>query len=300
MRKAVFAALTFVLVLGAAEAALRVAKYQGEPAVMDFRLRVQGELFGEPDSVRFWRLPGVEPHFTGDAARIVCLADSVTVMEQGRGWPDRLPGNLIERGYAKPVQVFNAGVPAYSTHQGVLYLDRELMQWDPHLVTIQFVWNDHWESLTGVPDKHIQLPGPRLLELQKTLAHVRLYRLLRSAMVDMPQPTGEPRVTLDDFSENLRRMVRRVRAQQGRVILLTAPYLDGPWDWLPRHLEYNDAVRLVAAEMDVTLVDTAADFLTRRDLFFWPDTDACHFNADGAVVVAQAVADAIIANGLLP
>ncbi|MDP8221841.1 MAG: GDSL-type esterase/lipase family protein [Candidatus Lernaella stagnicola] len=300
MKKLLFGIVAAFLVLALVEGILRLANYRGDPAVMDFRLRVHGELFGEPDSVRFWRLPKVAPNFRDDTARMVCVSDSVTVMEQGRGWPDRLPSNLMERDYLKPVQVFNGGVPGYTSHQGRLYLETELLDWDPHLVMIQFGWNDHWESLTGVPDSQIKLPDPATLAWQKRLAQLRLYRLIRTLIVETPTPNGTPRVSLQEFRTNLKRMIERVRAQQGKVLLVTAPYLDGDWGWLATHKRYNEAIRAVAAEMNVALVDPVPLFLDRRDFFFWPDTDAAHFNAKGAVVIAGAVADKIVAEKLLP
>jgi len=280
---------------------LRTTDYKGDPAVMDFRLKVHGELIGVPDADLFWRLPNRAPNFQPGLRRVIALADSVTVMEEGRGWPDRLPANLLEGGFRKPVQVFNAGVPGYTSLQGLRYLERDLLDWDPELVAIQFGWNDHWPARGNVADADVTLPGPRVLALQKALGRVRLYRLLRTAIVPPAPPPGtEPRVSPAQYGANLRRIVERVRAQQGRVILFTAPYLDGPWEWKETHRRYNAVVRELATELDAPLVDPVADFLDRPDLFFWPKTDAAHFNGQGAVLIARQVAQTIVERNLLP
>jgi len=297
MRKALYAAAAVALFFGMAEVTLRLADYRGAPAVEDFRFRVIGELFGEPDPVRFWRLPGVEPHFAADGYRIICLADSVTVMDRGKGWPDLLPDLLREAGMTD-AQVFNAGVPGYSSHQGLLYLRHELRQWKPDLVTIQYGWNDHWESPSGVPDKLIALPDARTMARQKTLAHARLYRLLRTLIIGRPRPDGTLRVGPEDYESNLKAMIDLATAGGAHVLLLTAPYLDGSWEWTALHRTYNDITRRVATEKNVALVDVTAEIRERPDLFARdPESDACHFNAAGATIIARAVVQTLLDKG---
>lgn len=291
MKRAVYALAAVVLFFGMAEIVLRLVDYRGAPAVEDFRFRVIGELFGEPDPVRFWRLPGVEPHFTEEGYRIICLADSVTVMDQGKGWPDLLPGMLAEAGVTEKIQVFNAGVPGYTSYQGLLYLRQELASWKPDLVTIQFGWNDHWESPSGVPDKLIRLPDARTMARQKTLAQIRLYRLLRTLIIGRSAPNGTLRVDPRDYEANLKAMIDLAASQGARTLLITAPYLDGPWEWADRHREYNELTRRTAREMKVTLIDAVPEFRERPELFARePEADACHFNAEGATIIARAVA----------
>jgi lysophospholipase L1-like esterase len=211
-----------------------------------------------------------------------------------------LPTNLLERGYQTPVEVFNAGVPGYTSYQGLLYLQHELLAHRPDLVAIQFGWNDHWQGPTGVADKDIRLPSPAVFRLQQGLAHSRLYRLLRTAMLPKPPANASPRVPLEDYRRNLREMVQLVQRQGGRVMLLTAPYLDNNEYWRDTHLAYIEATRQLAAETGATLVDLTPEFLHRPDLFLWPDSDKCHFGAAGAVIAAGMAAQAIIKHELLP
>jgi lysophospholipase L1-like esterase len=302
-KRIVFAVVAAGVLLGAAEAALRIGGYRGAPTPASFVFQLIGEIGGEPDPVRFWRLPNVAPHFTDEGPRIIALADSVTVMEQGKGWPDMLPEALREAGRAAPVQVFNAGVPGYTSWQGGLYLQQELIRCRPKLVTIEFGWNDHWPTPYGKPDKDLRMPSAPVAAVQKALGASRVYRLMRSLFVRTPAPAGPPRVSLTDYRENLRRIVVLTRTQGGRVVLLTAPFLDGPWGWRVDHLAYNEAVREVAAETFQTLVDLTAEFRDRPDLFYADAAggrDPVHFNQQGSRLVAAAVAKTIAAYDLLP
>jgi lysophospholipase L1-like esterase len=299
VKKAAYALLTLALVFAAGELILRAFGYRGDPRVVDFRFQITGDLIGEPDPVRFWRLPNVAPHFQGAAPRIICLADSVTVMEHGRGWPELLPDALRAAGYAKPAQVFNAGVPEYTSYQGLRYFETELLATRPNIVTVEFGWNDHWPSPVNRPDSAVQVPRPTVFALHQHLIRLRLYRLLRTAILPAPNPKVL-RVPPDDYRQNLRRIAELVRGQGGQMILLTAPYLDNPFGWVALHRTYIDATRQAAGELQAPLVDLADVFLHRRDLFLDPRNDQCHFNKSGAEIVAQAVAAVIVQKGWLP
>ncbi|NLH48340.1 MAG: hypothetical protein GX444_07025 [Myxococcales bacterium] len=300
MRKFTFALLALVVALGGAEAVLRLVGYQGKPAATDFRFRVEGELLGAPDPVLFWRRPDLKPNFSGRAARVICLADSVTVMDRGQGWPELLPEALKASGYEKPVEIMNAGVPGYSTWQGLRYLETELLAAKPNLITIEYIWNDRRESAGGVPDHRIELPSARLFAWQGRLAHSRLYRLLRSSLIETPRPNGTSRVPIPEYHRNIRRMVKLAQERGIRVILLTAPYLDRPNDWPELQDAYNGVTRRLAGETHSSLVDLTAEFRDRPDLFLSPDTDQCHFNAQGAALMAKAVAETVVRDKLLP
>jgi lysophospholipase L1-like esterase len=75
--------------------------------------------------------------------RIVSLGDSFTVGYEVEG--DETFSAVLERELAKslgPVEVLNAGVSGYSNAEELLYLERELLAYDPDLVLISFFAND--------------------------------------------------------------------------------------------------------------------------------------------------------------
>jgi lysophospholipase L1-like esterase len=300
LKRVAFALIVVILFFLAIEGGLRLVGYRGDLAVMDYRLQVTGEILGEPDPVLFWRLKGVRPQFEEKGARVISLGDSVIVMEHGQGWPDKLPGALKRSGYADPVQVFNAGVPGYNSHQGLLYLQTELLALKPNLVSIEYAWNDHTDSQCGVPDREMRMPSGAMLALQSGLAKSNLYQLLRTAIADPIKPNGTSRVPLPQYLENMTKMVQLVRGQGGQTVfvapvyLATSPYLSD------RHLPYLNATRELAEQLNVEYVDLTERFAQAPDLFLDPERDPVHVNAAGSDLLAEAVAGRLVEKGLLP
>ncbi len=79
--------------------------------------------------------------------RVFCLGDSRTF---GVGLPDRETYPAFLQDYLKSayptrdIQVFNAGVPGFSSAQGYLFLKNRVIDYQPDLVIIAFGHNDRW------------------------------------------------------------------------------------------------------------------------------------------------------------
>lgn len=96
-------------------------------------------------------------------------------------------------------------------------------------------------------------------------------------------------IALDEFRSNLAAMVTEVRGWGGQVVLQTStPVWPGlapeRGDSLPA---YNAAMRALAAELTVPLVDHAAEWQARSDRQHWYMADAFHPNAHGHVLIAH-------------
>ncbi|MFM7058263.1 MAG: alpha/beta fold hydrolase [Planctomycetota bacterium] len=78
--------------------------------------------------------------------RIVCLGDSVTGVYYHTGgrraWPELLQQALQQALPDQPVEVINAGVSGHTTHDGLARLDRDVLRYQPQIVTISFGLND--------------------------------------------------------------------------------------------------------------------------------------------------------------
>jgi len=306
MKKLLFTLIALVLFLGGLEIALAITGYQGPPEYSlmekDIRFAVSGELYGRFDPHRFWKLPNVEPRFSGDNPKIICLADSVTVFYNGKGYPELLPDALALSGYEKKVEVFNGGVPEYTSHQGLVYLRRELAREKPDIVIIQFGWNDHWKAKLGVADHKVRFPTKgqkaRIHKFQNRLT----YRLVRQLILSI---RFSPRVPLEKYKENLVKMAEQVQRGGGKVILVAPVYLDGDTTWVEAHgidihKSYFYATREASRLAGAPFIDLQNVFGNNPDLFADPDRDPVHFNWDGAKIMADAIAKTLVENGLLP
>jgi lysophospholipase L1-like esterase len=230
--------------------------------------------------------------------RVVCLGDSCTAGDLLPNAGDRYPRQLereLERRYReRDIRVINAGVGGYSSLQGRLWLEREVLDWEPDLVVIYFGWNDHWPARTGGPDA--QVAGSWRDRLRAWLGWSKVlqlihrgYRRLVHRPVVVKEKEGQGRVTvptdervrvpLEDYRANLAAMVAATRERGGRCCLVTAPnYLEllaqqgraptheslGDQETVEAvvelHAQYNQATREVARETGASLVDAARDF----------------------------------------
>jgi hypothetical protein len=75
--------------------------------------------------------------------RIVCIGDSFTAGYEVKiedCFTSVLERELVERGHR--VEVLNAGVSGYSNAEACLYLERELLKYEPDVVVLSFFFND--------------------------------------------------------------------------------------------------------------------------------------------------------------
>ncbi len=286
-----------VLTLGL-ELLLRAVDYRS--SLFDtFRIQVCGEVLAAFDEDLFWRKPGAFARFPDPAwPRVACLADSVAVMADGKGYPEMLEVELRHRFPERLPSVFNGGVPGYTSFQGLRFLERDVVAGRPDVVTACFGWNDHWQSGNGLPDKLQKYRKtdelPWLMRHSRALGWFSVQLLaLRQLFYRADGPERTQRVGPLDFEQNLEAIVRCCRKHDIGLVLMTAPYLAGDKDWVPKHLQLNELVRTVAERRGIPLVDLVDSFRNRPDLFLKPETDPTHYNRSGSLLVARALLERV-------
>lgn len=245
--------------------------------------------------------------------RVLCFGDSST-FAFGVGFDDAWPNQLqvlLDEELPGNVEVLNAGIPGQTTYQGRQRLDRELTKWQPQLAIITFGNNDGWRW-----DNRADKDYMRQSDQGDSLAilnHSRAWRWLtslrqqfaqeRSARNQLqwaekaswnyfdPNNKWTPRVSLDDFADNLRAMIAKCQQHDCRPVLVVWPdqrQLLGHPTWRP---PYQEAMRNVAAEAGVECLDLvplfeqAGDWAVER---FIPN-DVVHLDRAGNRFVADAV-----------
>jgi lysophospholipase L1-like esterase len=171
---------------------------------------------------------------------IVAFGDSTTALRRGfEVYPSQLASRFKSAGV--PVGLVNKGVPGDSTDMARKRFTADVIGEKPNLVIIQFGINDSSIDVSKVP------------------------------------PATRPRLALADFEANLRYFVAEVRKAGAEAILMTpnqmrwtpkllklygkAPYHPGDELGMNRPMEpYVEAVRRIAREMNVALVDVYAMF----------------------------------------
>jgi len=131
-----------------------LAEYRHRSADVDVGFRIDARGLRSPEDVPYAKPPGVK--------RVVAVGDSFTMgyeVEEHECFARVLERTLRARGLA--VEVLNAGVSGFSTAEECLYIERELVRYDPDLVLLSFFVNDLQDNLrTGL----FALHGTELVE----------------------------------------------------------------------------------------------------------------------------------------
>ena len=238
----------------------------------------------------------------GSRPSIVFMGDSCT----WGAYEKQLQSIIAERRPGSDFTWITLGVTGWTSWSGLQQLQRDGLPIRPRAITIYYGWNDHWNYF-GLQDKDVA----RFLRSENVgvFSRLRTVRLINKALLTRKEIFAEPgqvRVSLDDFRDNLRQMVRIARENDIIPILLTAPtshqpgqeptWLDKRWltnieDLTPLHRRYVQAVREVAAAENATLVDLHREFdqLPRRDLESLFNEDGIHLRFAGNRKIAKLI-----------
>ena len=244
--------------------------------------------------------------------RIIALGNSCTF-----GWgidSDLIYTRRLEQILDEHYEIINAGVPGYSSFQGRVYFESELVKLKADYVLILFGWNDHWAAANGISDKEQQLPSESIINLQNILSNFHLYRAIKKVLlssiesdIDSLFDRHDPvyRVSLADYEKNIRSICQAARNNQAIPVLITAPipslenyYSPGSRSWLHRYHEYyNQTIRKIVRQDSVLLVEAALEFDKYTNLYDDASLDPIHFNTKGHQILAQLIAVQISASG---
>lgn len=161
--------------------------------------------------------------------RIVTLGDSIT---QGGGRPGGYVWQIDQ--YLKvlypeqKIEVVNAGISGHKSNDMLARFQRDVLDKKPDVVTISVGINDVWHGFTP---EHPAGYGPR-------------------------------RVPLEQYRENVEKMVQAAQKNGVKVVMLTTTIFEDRPD-SPRNLRvqgYNDVLRQLAAQYGVPVADQYAAF----------------------------------------
>lgn len=287
------------------------------------------------------RGPEFQDEKPAGVVRIVALGDSCTFNVQFYDVNREIPLIILEDPYpallgrmlefydapGRRYEVINAGVPGYSTLQGLRFLRQEALGWDPDVVLIRFGWNDHWFREPG----YTLRPEPRNALLRWIYAGLRrsyFYRFMTGLVAtlkgrvpsaapaanrppDAPPPLPEElRVPPEEFDFNLRLIIREARGHGAVPILINAPtgttkeaFVNSgslePFlkslgfgsleDIFRIHAHYNGIVERVALQEDVPFIDLDAAFEERGRAGLFGPTEVLHPNREGNELAARLV-----------
>ncbi len=294
----------------------------------------------EADPVRLWRLrPGLRDviwDFTpvstdgdglrtfgapappgGTSMRILALGDSVTFGyrvpvvwperpnqfdREARPWPALVEQALREANPGRAIEVRSLAVPGYTSHQGRLWLEREMDRARPALVVALYGWND--QNLRPVPDADsMPAGGPVVWARGLALRSQALLRLAAWSRGDGGAATAPHwRVSAPEFAANHRAMAALAAARGARFVAIAPVFGDAvalPGD-APRMQALREALRGAAREAAFPLLEvpelTEAAHPDNRWLF----GETIHPSHLGHRLLAQRLLDLLAREAALP
>jgi len=224
--------------------------------------------------------------------RVFAVGDSNTLGWDSRfgNWPGYLQKIIDSDG--RNAVVVNAGAYGYSSFQGVLRF-HECLPYDPDLVLISFGANDaHQVRISDFEyaSKKMVGVGFRRFLYRFRLGKLILFQLNRKT--DGGSDTLVPRVSLQEYVENLEKMIAIAKANGIQPVLLTRPYVGvsaDPKKWKHYAPHYNEATREIAAKHRVLLIDIYELFNGKQKYF----ADESHFTHMGHRLAASYIYEAL-------
>lgn len=240
-----------------------------------------------------------------DVFRIICMGDSVTF-----GWPSNIEDTypkllemLLNLRFPKhKFEVFNAGVPGYTSYQGLIWLKKDIINYNVNLLIVYYGINGRTGSYKS--DKKQVLLPVWLVNAANYLRKFQFYQLSSKIILHFKYPPGKKylcsinRVAPEEFRNNLLEINNVVEKKGGRVLFITKPLFYYP----EKKIIFTDDSYFPPE--GILNFDIYSIFKKRKEEirdFFLDDVRPYNFHltAKGHKVLAEEIFNFLIASNLL-
>lgn len=352
-KKFQFAAITCLLFFGSIEVAARLltdetqfaSRFQQITQIVRFLGTDETDLMLDYDPERFWKLrpnvvildpdnelwQGVVANSHGfrcnefelkkqpDTIRIACFGDSSTFgigTRMEHTWPALLQDLLREEDNGDRFEVVNAGVPGYTSHQGLKHMQQELDRLNPDVVYASYANNDFWRWDGRTDVEHARrMTGFSIGRILRASRGVQLVdhfvsanqsndklKWARDASHNYFEPNADwvPRVPIEAFRSNISQMADLCGKRDIPLILVAwpdQPQAAGKWSV---RIEYQEVLRDIAAQRGLVIADIAGFFQRNRSwsVRTYIPNDIVHVNRHGNQLAAVAAREALNDTGV--
>ncbi len=265
----------------------------------------RGEFQGKPVTINSMGLRGGEvalPKPPG-RKRVVCFGDSIT-FGYGVGDDESYPYQLGHALADHQVDVVNAGVTGFTSHQVRNYAHRLLPRIQADVATVCIGWNDG--NRRPVDDREYERRLKMVMAVEGPLDHLYLYRALKGAYVRAAllkgikgAPNSGHRATLPQYRENLEAIVAECKANGVRPVFVALPRRKRPGEVLPEPA-YARALVETGKALGVPILDSGDlgldTTLADNDRYF---IDLLHLSPAGGRLMGEQLARQLVALGIL-
>lgn len=235
-----------------------------------------------------------------NTCRIIALGDSVTYglrVPPAENFSCLLEGTLnYDPAFSRKFEVINAGVPGYTSHQGLLYLKDRGLAFKPDLIIVSFGFNDY--CLKQCSDRELGKVRRKFSSLQTLSSKILEFLRRKSAFVKSlnyyfyskitKRACNYHRVPLDEYQENLQEMIDFARSNGIKIVFLAPPFRKEP-----DLSEYVDKMRYVAKKNGIPFVYhhlLTPAFAEENAVYFGDDV---HPNANGHALLTELLYEVI-------
>jgi lysophospholipase L1-like esterase len=220
------------------------------------------------------------------AVRILAIGDSNTWgwgVADAEAYPAALQDILDRRFGANRYEVLNAGMPGYTSYQGLLYLREHGLRFKPSIVLAGFGFNDatpDGDITTRIEKERDSLPFLRLDDF--LLYQSYFWRWARSRWQVKHEVERLPRVDVPRYADNLTGILDVARENRAEAMLV---------DFLGPHgtaKTYSNAMQRVSEERDTPML-----------VYRGPRIDVVHPTREGYRFLAAQIVDRLVAAGYI-
>ena len=238
--------------------------------------------------------------------RIICMGDSITF-----GWPA-----LVEKTYSrmlektlnrkmpqKTIEVINAGVPGYTSYQGMVWFKKELIKYSPDAIIVYFGVNDNVPA--RLEDKSHKMAPALILKSVNFMKRFHAYRLYKKAIMHLyylgkgkDVEYNTLRVVPKDFESNLAEISVAAQKINCKVVFIDNAVF---YDPETGHILNKDMYRVPPGSNRIDIYEMMKRVNVDYAQLF---VDDCrphnfHLTAQGQAILAKKIAEFLIQNKIL-
>ena len=268
----------------------------------------RGEFMGKPVRINALGLrgPGMADPRPAGRRRLASFGDSIT-FGYGVGDEETYPHALGDELAARGVEVINAGVTGFTSHQVLGFLKRVAPAVQPDVVSVCVGWND--STRRPVDDREYERRLRMVSRLDGTLDRVYLFRAMKSAYLRVaalqgidPAQGAQPtafRVSPSQYRENLEAIAAECRRRGIKPVFVALPRRRVKGEPI-FETPYAAVLAETGKSLGVPVLDTGdlglATTLPGNEAYF---IDTLHLSPEGNRLLARLLARQITGKGIL-
>lgn len=237
-------------------------------------------------------------HPAGTRKRILAIGDSTTFglgVNDPETWPAQLEKILNEHARGEVFEVLNAGYAGTSAFQGLTYLDKKGLSFEPACVLVCFGHNDFdtWFDKTDIERaKELQASSAGQTENSPSDFFVLARLAAKQAEYAVGRFTSSkrPRLTPDEFRDTLLEMDKLCKVRGIPVAYVVWPYESQVTGHDGSPVQYQPLIHEAAKLSGAPLINLYDAFVTKSEPLY---ADPVHGNAAGCRAAAEAIAPVV-------